>query len=138
MATRDPNRKDLDMAHLARVLLVSDSQDEREMYGHALRLSGYCTLQAATGEAALRLAEELQPSAVIISEGRLRDHPATARLRSVLHGPPAAPPLVILTNYVGSLTPVESQGGDGIRVLMKPCIPEDLVRTVDELLAPVR
>ena len=124
------------MAHLARVLLVSDSPDEREMYGHALRLSGYCTLQAPTGEAALRMAQELVPSAVVISEGRLRDELSTIRLRSMLDGSPTAPRVVILANYVGAGELPRAEADDRTRVLMKPCVPEDLVRTVDELLAP--
>jgi DNA-binding response OmpR family regulator len=125
------------MTPCARVLLVSDSQDEREMYGHALRLSGYCTLQAPTGATALRMAEELLPSAVVISEGR-RDQASTIRLRSILDGSPAAPPVIILTNYVGAGAPPTAGTNDGARVLVKPCVPDDLVRAVDELLTPAR
>ena len=124
------------MTPCARVLLVSDSQDEREMYAHALRLRGYCTLQAPIGATAVRMAEELQPAAVVISEGRLRDQSSTARLRSVLDGSSAAPPVIILANYLGCGL-LSAPAGDGARVLPKPCVPEDLVRAVDELLAPV-
>jgi DNA-binding NtrC family response regulator len=123
------------MTQSARILLVSDSPDEREMYGHALRLGGYCTLQAPPGSTALRMAEELQPSAVVISEGRSVDEPGAIRLRSVLHASPAAPAVVILANYLGSGGAGRKTDGDGARVLLKPCVPEDLVRTVDELLA---
>lgn len=122
------------MTSSPRVLLVGDSPDEREMYGHALRLGGYCTLQAPTGTTALRMAEELRPSAVVISEGRLHDEPSTVRLRAVLAALPAAPPVLILVNYLPSRAKVSVAPGDGARVLLKPCVPEDLVRTVKELL----
>ena len=117
------------MTQSTRVLLVSDSSDELEMYGHALRLGGYCTLQAGSGSTALRMAEELQPSAVVISEGRRPDAPDAIRLRS------AAPAVVILANYMGTEPAGRETDGNSAQVLMKPCVPEDLVRTVDQLLA---
>jgi DNA-binding response OmpR family regulator len=104
------------------------------MYGHALRLRGYCTLQAPTGATAVRMAEELLPAAVVISEGRLRDQASTTRLRSVLDGSP----VIILANYMGTEAPPAAPASDGARVLVKPCVPEDLVRAVDELLAAAR
>ena len=48
-----------------RVLLVSDSRDEREMYAECFRRKGYCTLQAATASDGLRLATELAPDIVV-------------------------------------------------------------------------
>ena len=54
-----------DVGRDVRVLLVSDSRDEREMYAEWFRRKGYCTLQAATASDGLRLAFELAPDIVV-------------------------------------------------------------------------
>ena len=50
-----------------RVLVVSESEHDRNGYARALQSHGFCTLQAATADDACRLAAELPPSAAVIS-----------------------------------------------------------------------
>ena len=55
-----------------RILLVDDSADEREMYAEALRLKGFCTLQASNATDAFRMAVELQPQLIVVDRDLLR------------------------------------------------------------------
>lgn len=118
-----------------RVLIVGEANDEREMYSEALRLEGFCTLQAATEAAAIRLVDELHPSVVVISNGRLDTSQALDLVRHVkLENLRTAPPVVVLTTHArqADLDTARRAGCD--RVVLKPCTPDLLGRILDDLL----
>ena len=120
----------------ARVLLVNDSADEREMYAESLRRFGFCTLQASSAADAYRMATELPPSAVVTDvklmgeeDGlrltrRLKDD---SRMRHV--------PVVILTGYVFTRASAEAAEAGCDLFLPKPCLPDVLSMRVAGLLS---
>jgi two-component system, cell cycle response regulator DivK len=119
-----------------RVLLVSESPDERDMYAESLRRAGYCTLQTDNAADAYRLASELAPRVVVtgIRLGGSDDGFAlTRRLKQDEHT--SSVRVVILTGnaYPHEREQAESSGCDAFFV--KPCLPSTLAREVDRIVA---
>lgn len=121
---------------LPRVLLVSESVDEREMYAAAFRLYGFCTLQASTAADAFRLASELSPS-VVITDIRLPGADDGLALTTRLKGDGAMHgiPVVILSSDGITAEPgaVTRSGCD--LLILKPCLPDALSQLAGELIA---
>lgn len=118
-----------------RVLLVSDSADELEMYAEAFRFYGLPTVQACTAADAFRLASELAP-AVIITDLRLSgsEDGLSFTRRVKAHKSTRAIPVVILT-----ATELSAQGTRRVRagcdlLLFKPCLPDALSRAATDLI----
>jgi len=117
------------------VLLVDDDRDTREMYGVFLAASGFRVEQAATAQQALEHAAALLPDVVVTDlslpglDGtalaeRLRCHPGLQHV-----------PIVAVTGHAAN-TP----GNPGLQsvfadVLVKPCMPDDLVKAIRGALA---
>jgi CheY-like chemotaxis protein len=118
-----------------RVLLISDSADEREMYAESLRRNGFCTLQACTGDDGFRLASELAPAA-IVTDVRLGDgedgldltrrFKEDARTRRV--------PVVILTGHVFTHDREAAARAGCDLFVPKPCLPDALSKVVAGLI----
>jgi two-component system, cell cycle response regulator DivK len=115
------------------ILLVEDHADTRAMYVEFLSLY-YRVEQAPTGQAALELVAK-HPPALLITDlslpgmdglelvERLRSQEATKRI-----------PVICLSGYGDDAT-LERARALGIeRVLLKPCLPDDLVTEVDRVL----
>jgi two-component system cell cycle response regulator DivK len=118
-----------------RILLISDSPEEREMYAASFQRDGYWTLQADSAEAGLRLAAELPPAAIVTdaqlagAEGGLalsRRIRQDAALRRV--------PVVILTGYVFTHDREAAARAGCDRFVSKPCLPDALSKVVAGLL----
>ena len=119
----------------ARVLLIGESVDEREMYGEALRLEGFCTLQAASVSAAGRMVDELRPSAVVLSEGRLDDGVGVSAIRTLArHTAAAGLPVVVLTSHACPADVEAARIAGCEQVIVKPCSPDVLIRRLGELM----
>ena len=117
-----------------RILLVEDFEDARELYSMCLRSSGYEVIEAATGTEAVALARSASPDLILMDLllPGLDGWQATAELKRdplVKHVP-----IVALTAH--ALTDererIASLGCDAF--LAKPCLPPDLIRTVDRIL----
>jgi len=118
-----------------RVLLVSESSDEREMYAASLQRSGFCTLQAANAADGYRLASELDPSAIVTDvrldggeDGldltrRLKQDERTRRV-----------PVVVLTGYVFPHDRDVAARAGCDRFVPKPCLPDSLSKVVSDLV----
>jgi CheY-like chemotaxis protein len=118
-----------------RVLLISDSADEREMYAEWLQLRGFCTLQASTAAEAFRLASELPPAA-IVTDVRLDGGEDGLCLTSRLKHDERmkAVPVVILTGHVFTRDR-EAAARAGCDVFIpKPCLPDALSDVVASLV----
>jgi two-component system cell cycle response regulator DivK len=120
--------------HRLKILLVEDFDDARELYSICLRSSGYDVIEAATGTEALALARSASPDLILMDLllPGVDGWQATAELKSdplVKHVP-----IVALTAH--ALTDererIASLGCDAF--LAKPCLPPDLIRTVDRIL----
>ena len=124
------------MSNPRHVLLISDSDDEREMYAESLRRHGFCTLQASTAADAYRLVSELPPAAVVTDirlSGAEDGLCLTTRLKHderMKHVP-----IVILTGYVYAHDR-EAAARAGCDVFVpKPCLPDALSEVVAGLVA---
>jgi two-component system, cell cycle response regulator DivK len=118
----------------ARVLLVQPERDDREMYCEYLSQRGLIPMPVANATDALKLA----PKVDIIITGillpgpidgiellrRLRDDDTTKRT-----------PVIVLTSCAWNSERERAEQGGCDVFLAKPCLPEDLVREVQRLLA---
>lgn len=114
----------------AKVLIVEDVADTREMYADYLRHCGYDVSTATNGAEALDAARELAPDVILMDAAMpgldgwtatklLKNEPLT---RDV--------PVLILTAHVypEHRLRAEEVGADGF--IGKPCMPDELVREV--------
>jgi len=119
----------------ARVLVVDDYEDSRELYGEFLRLAGYDVVTAADGDAALRCALRQDCDIIVLDlalpkfDGLavLRMLRSTARTRSI--------PVIILSASVGGDVRAQALEAGADRFVTKPCWPDELEGVVRELLA---
>lgn len=112
------------------VLLVDDFADNRMMYAEILSFAGLRVAEATSGEEGLAGARELLPAAIVmdLSLPRMDGWETTRRLR--------ADPR---TRHIPVIALSGLDGGDDLRRareagcsahLVKPCLPDDLVRKV--------
>jgi len=116
------------------ILLVEDYDDARELYSACLRSSGYHVIEAATGNDAVALARSAMPNLILMDLllPGMDGWQATAELKSdprLKHVP-----IVALTAHALSdeRERIARLGCDAF--LAKPCLPPDLIRTVDRIL----
>jgi CheY-like chemotaxis protein len=117
------------------VLIVDDYDDNREMYSSYLEFSGMRVAEAANGKEALAKTAELMPDLIVmdLSLPGVDGWQATriikqdARTRHIL--------VLALTGHAleGASQGARDAGCDGF--LTKPCLPEDLCREIERMLA---
>ena len=124
----------MDTVDRFRILLVEDFDDARELYSTCLRSFGYDVIEAATGTDAVALARSESPDLILMDLLRpgMDGRQATAELKSdprLKHVP-----IVALTAHAFS----DERERIALLVcdafLAKPCLPPDLIRTVDRIL----
>ncbi len=114
-------------SHLPRVVIV-DAFDEADMYAFALQQKGLSVRVATTGADGLAVLD-IYAADVVVLGLRLPDMPGVEivrRIKARRH----APAIVLLVghNYEPTLTPLREAGCDVM--LMKPCLPEDLMTEI--------
>jgi DNA-binding response OmpR family regulator len=115
------------------VLVVDDDPDTRELYRIALDMGGYRALDAASIADAVRLSRP-EPPAVAVGDWRLPDGDGLA-LASALVDLSRNTLLLAVTGVTLSQSDVATARGRGFqRVMLKPVLPDELVRTVGEVL----
>ena len=118
----------------ARILIVDDFDDARDLYAEYMRLRGFEVSSAADGEAALHLALPASIDLIILDlalprmDGiavlrELRRHPQTTRT-----------PIIILSASVGDEPRLETLRAGANLFLEKPCLPDELEKAVLGLL----
>jgi CheY-like chemotaxis protein len=117
-----------------KILLVEDFDDARELYSTCLRSSGYDVIEAATGSDAVALARSASPHLILMDLllPGMDGWQATAELKSDPHLKHV--PIVALTAHAFSdeRERIANLGCDAF--LAKPCLPPDLIQTVDRIL----
>jgi CheY-like chemotaxis protein len=116
------------------VLLVDDEPDQVEMYQLALELSGFDVAAAYTGVEALRIARARIPAALVL-DIRLPDMSGwdvCAALTSDSRTQHI--PVIILTAAASSTLPQQANAAGCAAYLVKPCFPDLLTRTVQEVI----
>jgi CheY-like chemotaxis protein len=121
----------------ARVLLVEDHQDTRQMYAEYLRLS-FDVEEAADAAEALRLAAARHPDVVVtdVSLPGMDGYELIARLRGA--AATRAVPVITLSGYGSDLDARRPAGAHPDRSLLKPCLPDALQAAIAELLTGPR
>src|SRR5687768_5418890 len=116
------------------VLLVEDFDDAREMYTAYLEFSGLRVAGAADAVRGLKLADDLQPSIILMDAAlpgmtgwdAIAELKANPRTRHI--------PVLMLTGHVlgGARERALAAGADGF--IAKPCLPDELTRHIMAVL----
>ena len=129
-----PSRHDL-LSVPARILIVDDFEDARELYAEYLRLRGFEVTGAADGPAALHLAIPSHYDLIILDLALPRMD-GIAVLRALRKDPGTArTPIIILSASVGTEPREETLRAGADLFLEKPCLPEELEAAVKQLLS---
>ena len=115
------------------VLIVDDAKDNREGYAQYLQLRGFSTLEAATGEEALKLAQRAKPDAILLDLRLpgLSGMEVSRRLRAAGFHDTAIIALSACT-FEADIAAAKESGCDSF--LSKPCLPEAVVGEIRRLL----
>lgn len=117
------------------VLVVDDFEDNRAMYAEYLTYSGFRVAEAADGKEAVDKTRELLPDVVVmdLSLPVMDGWEATRLLKSDART--KGIPVIALTGHAlaGHSNGAKEAGCD--EFLTKPCLPDQLVAKVNELLA---
>jgi CheY-like chemotaxis protein len=118
------------------VLVVDDFEDNRAMYAEYLSYSGYSVEQAADGEEAVKLAQNLLPDIVVmdLSLPIMDGWEATRRLKADERT--RRIPVIALTGHALASHSRGAREAGCDAFLAKPCLPEKLVEKVEELIHP--
>lgn len=120
------------MKRSAVVLIVDDATDNREGYAQYLQFCGFRTVEAATGEEALKVARRVKPDAILL-DVRL---PALDGLEvtRILRGEGFKTPILAMSACVfePDVKAALDSGCDAF--LAKPCLPEAVVDELNRLL----
>jgi len=117
-----------------RILIVEDTEDNRQILRDLLSAAGYELLEAADGEEGVAMAAEHRPDLILmdIQLPRVDGYEATRRIK----GDPAlkAIPIVAVTSYAlsGDEEKTRAAGCDGY--IAKPFSPKQLLGKVRELI----
>ena len=116
------------------ILLVEDFDDAREMYTDYLEFSGFRVAGAADAVRGLKLADELQPSLILMDAAlpgltgwdAIAELKANPRTRHI--------PVLMLTGHVlgDARQRALAAGADGF--IAKPCLPDELTRHITAVL----
>jgi len=119
----------------ALVLLVDDEVDQVEMYRLGLEAAAFRVIAAHTGADAVVRARDHQPHAIVL-DLRLPDMTGW-EVCSLLKNDPQTEriPIVILTAAVEPSLAEQAAAAGCVTHLLKPCFPDDLSRTLREILA---
>ncbi len=116
----------------ARVLLVEDDEDNRELMAEVLEDAGYQVLTAASGAAGLRTLAESSVDVVVTDVGM----PGMGGLEVARAAKEIAPgvPVVVVTGYTEREDISSARGREVDAVLVKPVDPDALIATVEQVV----
>jgi CheY-like chemotaxis protein len=120
------------------ILVVDDFEDNRAMYAEYLELSGYRVAQAADGEEAVAKVRELSPDAVVmdLSLPVMDGWEATRLLKADPRTKDV--PVIALTGHALAMHSRDAREAGCDEFLSKPCLPEELVQKLEEVLSARR
>ncbi|GEJ59268.1 response regulator [Anaeromyxobacter diazotrophicus] len=118
----------------ARVLLIEDDEDNRELMGEVLQDAGYQVLLAASGAAGLRTLAEHSIDVLVTDVGM----PGMGGLEVARAAKEIAPtvPVVLVTGYAEREDIARARGHEVDAVLVKPVDPASLTAAVDQMVKP--
>jgi CheY-like chemotaxis protein len=115
--------------------VADDDRDTRELYRASLDLSGYRTAEAGTGSQTLASAIEIVPD-VLLADYVMPDvDGVTIARRLKADTRTAGIHILIVTGYASADVEREAHAAGVERVLLKPCLPQAVMREVARLIA---
>lgn len=117
-----------------RILLVDDVEDNRRIYATFLRARAFDVTVAADGQQALAKARALLPDVIVMDLAipGIDGWEATRRLKGDRRT--QGIPVIALTGYVLTGAREAAQQAGCSVFLTKPCLPDDLVRAIQQVL----
>jgi two-component system, cell cycle response regulator DivK len=117
-----------------RILVVEDQEDNRRIIRDLLMSAGYELIEAADGEAGVRLAETERPDLILmdIQLPLLDGHEATRRIKQNpdLH----QIPIIVVTSYALSGDDAKAVAAGADAYVAKPFSPRELLATIRRFL----
>lgn len=115
------------------ILLVEDHLDTRQMYAEFLGM-GFEVLTAPDGEQALEAVRLHQPD-LLITDLSLPGMDGFELIAQVRQDPTStAIPIICLSGYGGHLYEQRAEAAGCDRILLKPCMPDELAEVAAELI----
>jgi CheY-like chemotaxis protein len=116
------------------VLLVDDDVDTLEMYALGLSQAGYRALTATDVQSAAVISKCDRPSA-IVTDLRLAGHSGWTLIQALKSDPSTREiAVIVLTGHSDASIARTAREAGCAAVLTKPCLPEDLAKTLRRLL----
>jgi two-component system, cell cycle response regulator DivK len=118
-----------------RILVVEDQEDNRRIIRDLLASAGYELIEAADGEAGVRLAETERPDLILmdIQLPVLDGYEATRRIKQ--NPELRAIPIIVVTSYALSGDDVKATAAGCDAYVAKPFSPRQLLAKIREFLA---
>jgi two-component system cell cycle response regulator DivK len=119
-------------------MIADDTTDTRELYAMYFRTRGFSVVTAQDGEAAVAGARTHRPDVIVmdLAMPRLDGIAATERVKADVRTRRTR--IIILTGYPYRAIEQGALEAGADMFLIKPCLPEDLERHVNELRRPRR
>ena len=119
----------------ARILIVEDFADSRDMYIEFLTAHGYEVSGAEDGLAALSLADSLRPDVIVLDVAlrKLDGFSVLRRLRADSRF--ARTPVLTLSASVANDYQAQAMEAGATQALEKPCLPYELLAAVQKAVA---
>ncbi len=117
------------------VLIVDDTQNTRELLVNWLELNSYRTVQAVSGEEALRLAAEYRPDLILLDVMMPRMDGIEVCRRLKVASSTAGIPVILITGKTPADARAEGMMAGAVDFITKPINLQDLTRRVELALA---
>jgi two-component system, cell cycle response regulator DivK len=117
------------------VLVADDDRDTRELYRACFDTNGYRTAEAGTGSQAIVAAVEIVPDVLLVDYVLPDVDGLTIARRLKADGRTAAIRILMVTGYANLELQRQAPAAGIDRVLLKPCLPQAVMREVSRTLA---
>ena len=117
------------------VLVADDDRDTRELYRACFDTNGYRTAEAGTGSQAIVSAVEIVPDVLLVDYVLPDVDGLTIARRLKADGRTAAIRILMVTGYFSHDLQKQATAAGIDRVLLKPCLPQAVMREVSRTLA---
>jgi CheY-like chemotaxis protein len=120
---------------MAKVLLVEDGRDNRDIYRTMLEHGGHIVVEALNGAEAIPLARDWGPDVIVmdVTMPIMDGLEATRRLKAI-HAT-ASIPIIVLTAHAQVSDKQNAMNAGATSYLAKPCPPRAVLEEVERLVA---
>ena len=123
------------MSSRGHVLLADDSLLTCELFGEYLTARGFSVVFAHDGEAAVAGAIDARPDVIVIDLSMPRVDGVAAIRRLKRDARTRHIPVIVLTGHIASPREQEALSAGATAFCTKPCLPEEIERTIGDVIA---